>query len=162
MISLATIKSSVITNGKRILKVFQFGPKTAVQANPFGIDSNPLKEMVAIYADTTERGEPVILGHINKNQIANPGETRLFSLDSNGLLKASIYLKNDGSIEINGNSDNAVMFTPLKTGLQNQDGAINSELSKIATAITTLGGTYVPANILTNIDASKVDQVKIS
>ena len=162
MISLAQVKSMVISSGKRILKVVQFGAKTAVQSAPFGDDSSPLKDMVAIFAPTSNMEEPVILGYINKNQIALEGEKRMFSLRPDGTLSFSIHLKNDGTCEIGGNTDNMVKYTPLDTALKSQDTAINTELGKIALAITSLGGAYVPTAVSTDISASKIDTVKTS
>ncbi|RDY57721.1 hypothetical protein [Flagellimonas nanhaiensis] len=162
MITLSKIKSYVLSNGSRILKVLQYGPRTAVEVSPFGVDSNPLKDMTAVYSKTAEMGEPVILGYINKNQISKQGETRIYSLGSDGNLAFSVHLKTDGTIEIGGNSDFMVKFNPLDAGLKNQDTQINTELGKIATAITSLGGSYVPTPITTNIDQSKLSNVKTS
>ena len=36
--------------------------------------------MVAIFAETSNNSEAVIIGYINKNQVAGPGEKRIFSL----------------------------------------------------------------------------------
>tara|TARA_R110000822_G_scaffold123489_3_gene257905 strand:+ start:15592 stop:16080 length:489 start_codon:yes stop_codon:yes gene_type:complete len=160
MISLAQVKSAVISSGRRILKVFEFGAKTAVQSGPFGDDSSPLKDMVAIFGKTSNLEEPVILGYINKNQLAQPGEKRIFSLKPDGSLSIDIFLKTDGTLEIGGNVDNMIRYGPLNTALQSHNAAINMELGKIAAAISTLGGTYLPDTISTDISASKIDQVK--
>ena len=40
-ISLSKFKSFILENGKRILKVQQFGAKTAKESYPFGVDSVP-------------------------------------------------------------------------------------------------------------------------
>lgn len=160
MITLAKIKSTVLAQGKRIAKIVQFGPKTVGISAPFGDDSNPLKDMIAIHASTGEAGEAVIIGYINKNQIAQPGEKRLFSLAPDGSLSFSIYLKGDGTCEIGGTADNLVRYIPLDTALKAQDTLINTELTKIATAITSLGGAYVPAPVSTDITAAKINQIK--
>jgi len=69
MITLAKVKDSFIENFKLIIKVLQFGPKTAKQISPFGIDSNPLENYTAVYSETSNAGESVILGYIHKNYI---------------------------------------------------------------------------------------------
>lgn len=160
MISLSQVISVVIKTGSRIVKVMQFGAKTADECAPFGDDSSPLKDMVAVYADTQEIGEPIIIGYLNENQLAAPGEKRFYSLKPNGDLSFYAWLKNDGTMEIGGKTDNMVRFNPLNNGLSNQNTAINAELTKIAVAITALGGTYVPTQISLNIAQSKINEIK--
>jgi len=162
MISYAKIKSTLIEKSRRILKVVEFGPKTAIEVAPFGEDGNPLKDMVAIYSKTTEAGERVILGYINKNQISQPGEKRIYSLTPEGAVSFSIHLKGDGTCEIGGDVDNMVRFQALDTALKAQDNLINAELAKIAIAIGSLGGSYVVAPVSTDISASKIEEVKSS
>jgi len=161
MITFSKTKENIIKAFERSIKVFQFGAKTADVIAPFGDDSAPLKDMIALYAETSNMSESVIIGYINKNQIATAGEKRIFSLKPDGTLSTSIHLRTDGTMELGGNNDNAVRFTPLSSAFANKDVDINIELSKIATAISTLGGTYVPGTISTNITAAKVDEVKI-
>ncbi|WP_300440730.1 hypothetical protein [Christiangramia sp.] len=162
MISLAKVKEWTLENGKRILKVLQYGPKTSKVSAPFGDDSNPIKDMTAILAETGVNGEPIILGYINKSQIAKVGEKRIFSLKENGELSSFIWLKNDETIEIGGNLDFAVRFNKLKEALDVRDQDINAELTKIATGITAAGGTYTPTPISTDISAAKNDKIKLS
>lgn len=161
-ISFSKFKEFFIENGKRILKVEQFGIKTADEVAPFGIDANPLKDMVAIYSDTTNASESVILGYIDKNKLADSGEIRLYSLDSNKALKSFIWLKNDNTIEFNGNTYSMVRFEPLESGINAKDNLINIELGKIATAISSLGGVYTVAPVSTNIANAKNEDVKLS
>ena len=161
MITFSKIDSTILTAGKRIIKFLQFGPKTASESLPYGLDSNPIKGMTAIYAATSNDAESVIIGYIQKNQLCEVGESRLFSTDENGVLKAYIWNKKDGTIEINGNDYTAVRYLPLNTGLQNQNILINIELTKIALAITTLGGSYALASITTDISNSESDSVKL-
>ncbi len=162
MNTFSLVKDIILDKAKRSLKVLQFGAKTAQQIAAFGDDSAPLKDMVAIYSKTSEMGDSIIIGYINKNQIALPGEKRIYSLQKDGSKAADIYLKNDSTIEIGGNTDNFVKYAPLDNALRKQDAAINSELTKIATAITALGGVYVPAAITTNIDNAKTLKIKTS
>jgi hypothetical protein len=162
MIQLTTFKSAVVSAGYRALKVLGYGsaPLTADECAPFGDDSNPLKNMIAVYAATDEIGDPVIIGYLNKNQLAAPGEKRIYSLKPDGSLGFYAWLKNDGSMELGGTADNLVRYTPLNTGLTGQDTAINSELAKIALAIGLLGGSYAPGTITTDISGSKINEIK--
>lgn len=163
MIYFSKFFESAVELGKRILKVQQFGAKSANEVAPFGIDANPIKGMTAIYAETSNNSETVVIGYINENQLANSGEIRLYSVDENKTLKSFIWLKNDNTIEFNGNSYSSVRFEPLKQGINNKDNLINIELAKIATAINAIvPGSYVPVNITTNIDSAKNEDLKMS
>jgi hypothetical protein len=164
MIKLVKVISASIQKGLRTVKVYVMGKsdvQTPHQAAPFGVDSNPVKNMVAVYASTSEVGAPVIIGYLNKDNIAESGETRLFSTDSEGVEKSSIYLKNDETIEINGNSDFMVRFNSLDNGLQVFKTALQAELVLIAAGIVSGGGTYTPSTLSVDISAAKVDGVKV-
>ena len=161
MITLSKLKSVAIEQGQRILKVMQYGPKTANECGPFGLDSSPLENYTAIYAETANAGESLIIGYIQKTQLANPGESRLFSLDSNGVLKAEIFCKADGTIILNGGLFNSVRYENLNSELQKLKTDINTELLKVQTAITTLGGTYANAPLNLDLTSAKSDTIKI-
>jgi hypothetical protein len=161
MITFAKLDSSILNLGKRIYKFLQFGAKSASESLPYGLDSSPIKGMTAIYATTSNDAESVIIGYIQKNQLSEVGESRLFSTDENGVLKAFIWNKKNGTIEINGSDFTAVRYAPLNTGLQAQNALINTELTKIALAISTLGGSYAPATITTDISNSESNTVKL-
>ncbi|HET8827765.1 MAG TPA: hypothetical protein VFM79_00415 [Pelobium sp.] len=160
MISTAKVKQWSIENGKRILKLLQFGAKTAKVAAPFGDDSNPVKDMTAIFAETSEKGEAVVIGYINTDMVAKVGEKRIFSLKENGTPSTFIWLKNDATMEIGGSADHAVRFTPLSAGITAKDTQINANLALIAAAITTLGGSYTPTPVSTNIEGAKIQEIK--
>lgn len=160
MISLSKIISSVVKSGSRILKVSQYGAKTADECAPFGDDSSPLKDMIAVYADTGEIGEPVIIGYLNENQLAKPGEKRLYSLNETGELSFYAWLKSDGTMELGGKTDNLVRYKPLDAGLQNHNALINAELAKISIAIGLLGGSYTPVALTIDISQSKITEIK--
>lgn len=161
MITLSKLKSVAIEQGQRILKVFQYGPKTANECGPFGLDSSPLPEYTAIYAETANAGESLIIGYIQKKQLAKQGEARLFSLDSNGLLKAEIFCKADGTILLNGGGFSSVRYENLNIELQQLKTDINIELSKVQTAITTLGGAYANAPLNLDLTSAKSDTIKV-
>lgn len=161
MITLSKIKSVSIEAKQRILKVLQYGPKTANECGPFGLDSSPLENYTAIYAETANVGESLIIGYIQKRQLAEQGESRLFSLDSNGLLKAEIFCKANGTILLNGGGFSSVRYENLNNELQQLKNGINTELSKVQTAITTLGGTYANAPLNLDLTSAKSDTIKI-
>jgi hypothetical protein len=160
MITFSKVRDFVIENGKRILKVQEYGVKTAKVAANYGDDSQPLKNMTAIYSPTAVNSEPVIIGYINTNQVAQEGEKRIFSQSIDGSISFAIHLKTDGSCEIGGNVDNAVRFNALQSSLASSDTLLNAELAKIATAIGSLGGVYTVATVATDISSSKIDRIK--
>ena len=160
MITLAKTKSDTVKLGKRILKVFQYGAKTANECSPFGDDSNPIANMTAIFAETGEKGESVILGYINEHQLAKTGEKRLYSLKEDGSLSFYLWLKNNNTLEVGGNSDNLVRFTPLEEALMAQNAAINQELATISAAILPLGAVYVVTPVEIDITGSKIEEIK--
>jgi hypothetical protein len=115
--------------------------------------------MVAVYSDTNNQGEKVIIGYLNVNQLAEPGEHRIYSTDASGALQAYVWCKADGKLRLNGSADNAVRYTSLNTGAQNFKTAVQAELAKIAIGITGVGGSYTPGTLTIDISDSKVDTV---
>src|SRR5690606_8847873 len=95
-----------------------------------------------------------------KDQLAAIGELRLYATDGNGQLQTFVWLKNDGTIELGGNTDNAVRYLPLNTALQGQVTDINAELVKIQTAITGLGGAYAHTPVSIDISGAKIEEIK--
>jgi len=161
MNTFSIIKENLINKGRRLLKVSQFGAKTADVVSDFGDDSAPLKDMIAVYSNTSEVGDNIIIGYLNKNQIANAGEKRIFSLKEDGSLSIAIHLRNNGTAEIGGNVDNAVRYAKLDLALQNEVTLINAELTKIAAAINAIvPGSYIPTPITLNILAAKIEELK--
>ena len=161
MITLAKTRDTFIEKSKLIIKVLQFGAKTAKQTAPFGIDSNPLDNYTAIYADTLNAGESVILGYINKNYITEKGEIRLYSLDDDGAVQAYAFCRKNGNLELNGSEFSAVRYENLKIAIDTQNSLINAELGKIAAALALIGGVYLPGTITTNLTNAKSESIKL-
>jgi len=157
------ISTSIDKVSRRLVKILRFGNNDVqepFQANNFGVDSNPIAGMVAVYSATSENGANVIVGYLNKNQMANPGEIRIFSTDSDGNLKTYLWLTADGEIKIGGDIDNAMRYSPLKDELDNFKTQIQAELVKIATGITGVGGAYVPGTLTIDISGAKINEIK--
>lgn len=161
MISISKTKSSFKEGAYRILKVFQFGAKTADECAPFGFDGNPPEEMDAIFAETSTGGEPVVIGYIQTQRLAEIGESRLYSLKPDGTLSTYIWLRKNEIIELGGNDENLVKFSKLEQKMLKLQTDINAELTKIATGISAAGGVYVPAQIQIDIKDSKTEKIKI-
>ena len=99
-----------------LVKVSRLGrgdTQTPVQASPYGLDSNPIKDMMAVYDSNGTDGGTVIIGYLNKNSLAKPGEFRTFATDANGNLKFYTWMKDDGTMEIGGNTNFAVKYNEL-------------------------------------------------
>lgn len=113
---------------RRITKIRTYGKsiETGVEAAPYGIDSNPIAGMVAVYAETSSSGKQVIVGYINKGQLAQPGEHRSYSTDNAGVLKFYIWQKSDGTCEIGGSSKHMVRYEELKAGWDQMMVDLNS------------------------------------
>jgi len=161
--------------GRRLVKSLGWG-KDDVQetkvASSFGDDSNPVENMVAVYSPTSDIGNPVIIGYINKNQIADIGEKRIFSTDSDGNVVFAIHLKNDGTAEIGGNSDFLVRFNELESGfnqiksdLNDLVSAFNSHMHATAATGPPVPPTPIPSQIpatpsTASISGAKIEEIK--
>ncbi len=164
MIYLTKVFSSSLDKiSRRVVKFLRNGKsdvQTAEESGPYGVDSNPIRHMIAIYAKTEQAGQNVLIGYINKNQLAEQGEIRIYSTDSDGGLKTYVWCKNNGDILLGGDADNAVRFNPLKQEMTNLQNFINQQLLLIATGIAAGGGSYSPGTLTIDISNSKADKIK--
>ena len=164
MNNIVKVISTSVTEGLRQIKFLLMGRsdvQEVPQVAPFGIDSNPIKDSIAVYSKTLQDGEAVIIGYIPKISLAELGELRLYSTDSNGAEKTYTLLKNDGNIEINGNTDNMVRHSNLSTSFINYSSNVGTELGKIAAAINAIApGSYTPVVPSIDISTAKIDNVK--
>ena len=143
------ISTSLDNAKKRIVKVLRFGDKdvqTSIEAMPYGVDSNPIKDMVAVYAETTGKGEV--------------GEFRTFSTDSNGNEKFYIWQKNNGDCEFGGNVDNMVRYQKLSDGMLQFQNKLIVQLNLISSGIATAGGSYVVGDVSIDISQAKINEIK--
>jgi hypothetical protein len=160
-----TIRQQLSGGIYRLIKVVRLGNADVQEVDevaPFGVDANPIEDMEAIYLETSTRGGAVIVGYMNRNQLADKGEVRLYSVDSNGMQKTFIWLKKDGTIEIGGTTDNAVRYAPLNEKLQQLVTFLNQELGKISVGISGAGGSYTPGTATLDISGAKIDNITTS
>lgn len=114
---------------RRVVKFLRLGKydvQTSVEANPYGLDSNPIKDMMALYSPTGENGKTHIVGYVNKNLKAEPGEFRTFATDEQGNEIFYTWMKKNGTIEIGGDSDNAVKYSKLEQAFNQLKQDFNS------------------------------------
>lgn len=177
MIKLVNVISSEFDKQKsRIVKYLRLGKsdiQTSEEVSPYGVDSSPIKNMIAVYCETSVKGENVIIGYINKNQLAAPGEVRNYSTDANGNLKFYTWLKNDGTYLLGGDVDNAVRysalalaFNQLRTELNAHIALYNAHVHVILAAGAvpapfTTSPTATPATPSTaDISPAKIEEIK--
>ena len=155
---------------RRLIKVLRFGRsdvQTPFQALPHGIDSNPVKDWLAVYSETTEKGKPVIIGYINPDQLAEVGGTRIYSTDSDGAVQFAIYLRADGTCEVGGDTDNMVRYSELETAFN----TLRADLNALVTTFnahqhpTAATGPPSPPSVTgqqsqADISGAKIDEVK--
>lgn len=140
---------------RRIVKIRTLGKnvETGFEASPYGTDSNPIAGMRAIYADTEQKGKQIVIGYINTNQLAAPGEHRIYATDAIGNLKLAIWLKADGTIEIGGNSKHMTRFEDLLTGFNQLKADFNAH-------VHSSNGTPPTISSTASIAAAKINEIK--
>lgn len=154
------ISTSVDSLKRRIQKFVRFGlddVQTSMVAAPFGIDSNPVKDMVAVYAPTAEKGKTVIIGYINKNAISEVGGVRLFSTDANGTEKFYVYLRANDTLELGGNTKHLARFEELETAFNALKSDFNTH-----THTGNLGAPTTPPLVpsIADISGAKITKIK--
>ena len=169
------ISTKIDDRNRRLIKTLGFGNDDVQETqnvSSFGDDSNPVRDLIAVYAPTTDIGNPVIIGYINQNQIAKVGEKRIFSTDSEGNVVFAIHLKNDGTAEVGGNTDNLVRYSKLKQEFDVLNDKVNSLIAKYNThlhpfvglAIGVTGATAVSTSTETpstaDMSSAKIDEIK--
>jgi hypothetical protein len=144
MIYLGKVLSAAIKKGYRIVKyqVFKDNPEEMDAVQPFGFESNPVKDMIALVADTGVKGETVVVGYINKDVLTATGESRMFSTNTSGTLQAYLWLKNNGDILLGGDADFAVRYSKLEEAF-NQLKADHNTLAQKWDAFC---GSYAPGS----------------
>jgi hypothetical protein len=91
--------SRILKALRRIKSRFSGDSHESVQVAPFGDDSCPPKGTKGVKTQTSTDAVHVILGYFNKNNIAEAGEKRIFSVQEDGTESVYIYLKNNGTFE---------------------------------------------------------------
>jgi hypothetical protein len=137
------ISTEIDKVARRVVKFLRFGLKdtqTALQVGPYGVDAHPIKDMIALYGPTSEKGDTVIIGYINKNALAAIGEHRIFSTDADGAVKTFIWLKNDGAMQLGGTAKNLVRFQELEDGFNQLRDDLNSFIQQY----NTFAVAYIP------------------
>lgn len=163
MIWLTTTLSTAVDSMNRLIqKVRRLGKydiQTAPIAAPYGVDSNPIEGMVAIFAETSMKGDQVIIGYVNKNAIAEVGGLRLFSTNSAGAEQFYVYLRASNNLELGGDARHLARFEELETAFNELKSAYNSH-THLSTATGTPTSTTSAASSA-DISACKIDNITV-
>jgi hypothetical protein len=165
MNSVVSVISAKMDDLGRLVTKFLRNGKDDVQetktALPFGFDCMPIKGMKAIYSQTSNMAEPVLIGFINEKMVSESGESGLYSTNDEGEIQVYLRLKKDGTIHFGGEAGNLTRYQELNTGLQNYKTAVQVELGKIATVLNgIIPGSYPPPVMSIDISGSKIDEFK--
>jgi hypothetical protein len=156
------ISTRIDSIGRRLIKFLGLGNKDVKEtlvASPYGIDSNPIKDMIAIYGPTAIKGEQVVIGYINKNSVAEVGGLRLFSTNSNGAEQFYVYLRNTNNLELGGNARHLARFEELEIAFNTLKTEFNAH-----THTGNLGAPTTPPLVpsVANISGAKIDNIKVA
>ena len=176
MIRIGKILDSRIKDGYRRIKYLLNGrsdTRETIQAQPFGIDSNPVEGAECLHFCTGINGEAVNMGQCDKtHRKALKGEMRLFAIDENGNQIGELYLTNDGFLKLMEGTDNAVRYSALETAfnqLKDDYNDLSTKWSAFATAYVPGGPAFqgTPPTASTSspntsdITAAKVDEINL-
>lgn len=127
------IISTSIKSAIRIVKFLRYGKsdvQEVQQALPYGLDSNPVKDMIALHAETGQVGKSAVIGYLNLNAVAEVGGTRMYSTDEDGAVQFAIYLRADGTAEVGGDTDFMVRYSELESAFNELKSDFNDFVTK--------------------------------
>lgn len=142
--------SSVIERGFRKIKFRRFGREDIMKAylgTAFGDDYVPSIGKV-VQISTTNSNENLIICTVRKaDETLKAGEKLTYSTDKDGVVKARIYLRNDGKIEIKGSEvifkdgeDFAVRYTQLES----EFNELKEKFNDMVQSWNLFAGAYTP------------------
>lgn len=151
-VTVATVKASVRFGQNVLADIYAAS----------GDDSPPLPDDMLYLADNDATGGRSCLGVVDQVNApeAEPGEKRLYARDSNGAPVVIIWLKADGTLELNGDTDNAVRFSALQTKLTALENQLKLHVHPgVTSGPSSTGASVTPFDA--DISAAKVDEVKL-
>jgi len=160
MIALSKVVSSAIQAGLRLITALvtsKTDARECYDVAPYGWVSSPIAKTTAVYMDTANRMDNVIVGYIVKAaKPVNEGESMMYSTDTSGALKYYVYATATNITIGTGTPVNHFtqwegLNTALATYLAGLDAAITA-------GIAGAGGAYVPPAPL-NITGAKTTNV---
>lgn len=160
--NIVTVISSAIEKSISVIKCQVFGGndiRTAKNVMPFGFDSAIPKGYRAIYSNTANDADRVIIGVISEQALTQAGESRIYSEKADGTVSIDIILRTDGNMEIGGTGNFLTKFNELKSGFDQLKGDFNAFLLHVH------GGAGTPpappaTPSTASIDNAKADNIK--
>ena len=130
----SNILSTIIENSKRFitLEVFKGDNHKAKQYNPGGVDYNPTENTEALIIPiNSNNADNAVIGYRDEiAPIADSGEKKSYSTNSDGsAIKAYVFYRNSGNLEVNGNADFAVRFNALQTAFDQLKSDFNTQIT---------------------------------
>lgn len=113
----------------KILKSGRSDVQEVATASIPGVDSNPVKDEIALYEITDVNGENFVIGFLLKNRQALPGEVRIYCTDEQGAEQQYIWLKQNGEIHFGGDAGNLTRYQELETAFNQLKNDFNDLVS---------------------------------
>lgn len=147
------------------IKVLRYGKddvQTPLPVLPHGLDSKPVKEDLAVTANTTGDGENVVIGYVKLFSETNEGETRLYATDQEGTLVFDLLFNNAGEAIFNSGTDNAVRYSKLEDAFNELQGKWNTFANAYVPGGPSTQGLPPTAQPSTgDISPAKIDEIKM-
>lgn len=164
------ITKSIVNKSRRFVKFIGMGRDDVKEhraAAPWGDESVPIKDAVAIWANTSVSGEAVVVGYINTSALEdlNPGERRIFSTNDTGTLQVYARFTDAGKLELNGDADNLVRYSELKTAFDQLRTDLNALTALYNAHVHPSLGSPTPSvstPSTADMTASKIDELQTS
>lgn len=141
----------------RMLQVQLLGdnPETVEWFDITGEDTAPVNGDKVVILEVARNYKIAVATKDLITAAVNAGERKFYSRNAAGAILATIYLKDDGTIEINGNTTTAVKYEPLDAGLQSFVIALNAFFA------TKVDGPGTPGALAIDISGAQESTIKL-
>jgi hypothetical protein len=150
---IADTNENLIEEDFRAIKIVRFGQvdtQTSFLVSSFGDESLVPVGYKALHMPTGERGNSVIIGYLNPVVLdgLNVGEKRVFSTNEAGdTLSIDIIMRNDGTMEVGGDTDFMVRYSELETAynqLKDDHDALVQAFNDFKGEVQDFASQYIP------------------
>lgn len=100
--TISKVLSSAVENGLRLLKIELYPGYTLGKTRMFfppGISATPIKNEQGLMMPSGTDGQIAFLGTLTK-EVVEEGEIKIYSRDEDGNVKANMYFKKDGNVDL--------------------------------------------------------------
>lgn len=116
----------------RLIKVERYGPTDILEMDEmtlWGYDGNVPTKVPGVMLETAA-DDPRVIGYILKVRKARKGEVRIYATDKDQVEKNYIWLRDDNTIEVGGDSDNMVRYSKLEEAFNELKADFNNLVAK--------------------------------